>query len=757
MHFPIRAQGNREENISSNTADKDREGRDAALRQVAQNLASADNLSDVLRRVAELAFTGTRAKAVHLERVDFAAEEVEVIASVGDATPAIGGRVPFPGSLAEEVLTRRQPEVLERGELANRPIAGLLVNECHQCRALVVPMISEEEAVGAMIIFRLRDQETFSEEEIARMLLLGNLAALGLRRALVQAKLDESVARLRESKQLFELLVQGVRDYAIFMMDPEGRIVSWNQGAAAIKGYTESEIVGQHFSIFYTDEDRNRNHPENELRLARQNGSYREEGWRVRKDGSRFWGHVTITAVHDESAHLVGFSKVTRDLTERRKAEEQRDLLLERERTARIEAERASQAKSQFLTTMSHELRTPMNAVMGYADLLNAEIAGPLNPTQREFLDRIEASSKHLLSLIGDVLDMAKIEAGRVEVNVSPVDPVRAVAAAIQLITPLASAKGLSIQNACRDTDDVLVYADAGRLHQILVNLLSNAVKFNRPGGRITVSCGRVEARVPGGSDADRGPWVRLRVEDTGIGIAAEQLEKIWSPFFQVDSGHTRSTEGSGLGLSISRSLARLMGGDLLGQSEPGTGSTFLLFLPAAEPNAREAPSPDGERRGKERHSPGISIVKTAVLLEIEQIVGSYLGRLRVDPLLPKAWQMGDAELEDHAATLLVDIAEAVGAVEEAAGGASPILRDSQAIQRTLAERHGERREKAGWGADELRRDYQILREELEAAVKRRLERELREESAPAVHHGLNLFSQFLERAQLISLERLRS
>jgi PAS domain S-box-containing protein len=457
--------------------------------------------------------------------------------------------------------------------------------------------------------------------------------------------------------------------------------------------------------------------------------------------------------------------KRTRDLLRRELMSHGDDLealvaeLVQRRReaeAARAQAEAASHAKTEFLATMSHELRTPLNAIIGYVDLIDAELAGPVTPTQRSYLDRVRASSRHLVSLIGDVLDMGKIEAGRVQLHPRAVRADEAVDAALALVRPQAEANRLHLTSACVPGGDVVLHADPERLRQILVNVTGNAVKFTEPGGRITVTCGRVDELAYGAAPEGSGPWAVIRVQDTGIGIPADRMESIWRPFEQVDSGRTRAREGAGLGLAISRSLARLMGGDLVAHSEPGAGSTFVLLLPAAETDSARVP----ERRGRERHAEGISVVGDAVLAEVERIVHGYLARLRTDPEVPSAWRMSEAGLEDHAATLLVDIAGALNAVEEAAGAPSQVVRDAQEIQRMIAERHGQSRARSGWSPAELSRDYRILREELERAVRRRAERGTAgtgEVDSTAVEQGLALFTLFIERAEQTSLAILET
>ena len=426
--------------------------------------------------------------------------------------------------------------------------------------------------------------------------------------------------RLRESEQRFRLLVQSVVDYAIFMLDAHGRVASWNEGAERIKGYTADEIIGKHFSIFYLPDAVATAFPQYELEVAKETGRFEHEGWRVRKDGSQFWANVVITAVRDASGRLVGFAKVTRDLTPRRAAEEQARRLVAEE-AARAEAERlntllqdqateleqqteeaqalteeleqtneqlqqalydaeqardaareANRAKAEFLRVMSHELRTPLNAIGGYTELLDVGVYGPLTAEQRDTLARIERSQRHLLSLINDVLNFARLEAGRIEVSLSPVSVRDVVLGLEPLVAPQLRAKELDYVVAEQEPipDDLYVSADYDKLEQILLNLLSNAIKFTPASGRISVGARRSGDSV--------GIWVR----DNGIGIPVDKLEKVFEPFVQIDRTPGSAHEGTGLGLSISRDLARAMGGELSVVSDADGGSVFTLMLPAA-------------------------------------------------------------------------------------------------------------------------------------------------------------------------------
>ena len=401
-----------------------------------------------------------------------------------------------------------------------------------------------------------------------------------------------------EIGELHRLLVESVQDYAIFALDPRGYVLTWNTGARRLKGYEAEDIIGRHFSIFYPPERVAEGFPDYELRVATRVGRFEDEGWRVRKDGTRFWANVVITALFDPDRRLVGFAKVTRDLTERRAAEakaiadarhvaaqeaartaaEHRAAELHglaeqlRRQTAELdarrrEAEAANRAKSEFLAAMSHELRTPLNAIGGYAELLELEISGPVTPQQREHIERIRRSQQHLLGIINDILNFSRIEAGQLTYDMADVPMHEVIESVSHMIAPQALSKQLTFEpGAC--PPHVRAWVDRAKVEQILLNLLSNAVKFTEPGGRITVDCALTDDQVA------------ITVCDTGVGIAADQLERIFEPFVQVGRTLTSMREGTGLGLAISRDLAQAMRGNLTVESTAGEGSAFTLTLP---------------------------------------------------------------------------------------------------------------------------------------------------------------------------------
>lgn len=621
----------------------------------------------------------------------------------------------------------------------------------------------------------------------------------------------------REQDALYRLLIETVSDYAIFALDSEGRVLSWNPGAERFKGYTSDEIIGRHFSVFYPDEDIAAGKPDTELKVASKAGRFEDEGWRIRKNGSRFWANVVITALRDGDGKLVGFAKVTRDLTAHRAAEEQarnlaaetaahataeekrqelevlaqklqeqgeelaaqneemqslveeleqanddmqatlveaeearevateaerrervgraraellqqlsaelavaitpadviaavinradnafpqgartvialrnevldelelvqtsnmpqealerwrhiplstttpltdavrtgeplflesekdwadlypslvpitdnrglsarmalplmaagrsigamgvafseprrftpedrefaltvaglsavaldRAQLFEAEKIARTAAESANMAKGEFLATMSHELRTPLNAIGGHVDLLAMEIHGPINDTQREALQRVKRAQLHLLGLITDLLNFARLERGKLEYRIESLVIQEVIADIAPMIEPQVASKGLTYDVHLPESP-IKVVADREKLVQIILNLMSNSVKFTPTSGRIMVD-------IAERSDGTQPPnIVFLRVSDTGIGIPTDKLETIFDPFVQLSQGLAARRDGTGLGLSISRALARAMGGDLRARSIAGTSTTFTVTLPRA-------------------------------------------------------------------------------------------------------------------------------------------------------------------------------
>lgn len=497
---------------------------------------------------------------------------------------------------------------------------------------------------------------------------------------------------IRGSAELYRLLIENVQDYAIFMLSPDGYVVSWNEGAERIKGYREEEVLGRHASVFYPDAARERGDPERELRVVRATGRSEVESWRVRKDGSLLWATTVMTALRGPDGRLIGFGTIVRDLTdrkrisrqyeesrqryrslfeynpdavfafdfegrlhsvnpaaaalsgysvgelldlsflslippgertraqarfrraaagepqwletallpregprvelsvavvpilvhgeilgvyaiaedvtERKRGEAEREMLLEREREARGEAEAANRAKSDFLAVVSHELRTPLNAITGYTDLVYEGDSGPLTPTQHKHLGRVRESAGRLLALIEQILDYTRMDTGEeAGGEVQPVDLTLLLRDVVEYVAPKAAERGLEVRLDAPGASS-RVRTDPGKVRRIVQQLLSNAIKFTPAGEvRVFLECDDRE--------------VRIGVADTGVGIRPEHQERIFEPFWQVGEVNTRTADGTGLGLSLTRRVARQLGGEISVQSEPLRGSTFVLRFPA--------------------------------------------------------------------------------------------------------------------------------------------------------------------------------
>ncbi len=367
---------------------------------------------------------------------------------------------------------------------------------------------------------------------------------------------------LQEEQERFQLLVQSVRDYAIFMLDPEGRIATWNEGARRLKGYESEEIIGQHFSRFYTEEDRKRGHPAEELEIARREGLYHEEGWRLRKDGSRFWAGVTLTALY-RNGKLVGFAKVTRDLTERMRHEQA--------------LQEAVRVRDEFLSIASHELRTPLTSLELQFSSLQRSSTWADERAQSK-LATIGRQVDRLTALVESLLDVSRVMAGRFTLELEPVDLGRLLEEVLGRFRAQAAKVGSELVLSL--PEGVVGQWDRLRLEQIVTNLLSNALKYG-PGKPIEIGVT---------ADAD---VVTLRVRDYGMGISPGDQARIFERFERAVS--QRHFGGLGLGLWIVRQIVLALGGYISVRSQPGQGSEFMVTLPRVAP----APHPS------DRHSEG--------------------------------------------------------------------------------------------------------------------------------------------------------
>jgi PAS domain S-box-containing protein len=374
------------------------------------------------------------------------------------------------------------------------------------------------------------------------------------------AELDDRAERLRQAEDRLRLLLDSVHDYAIFMVNPDGTVASWNIGAQRIFGYLAEEIMGDHFARFYPAAESENGVPANHLKFAREYGRAESECHRVRKNGDSFSAQWLLTPVRSGSGELRGYSLVVRDITERKQLEEAL-----RRRAEDLDA--ANRAKEDFLATLSHELRTPLNAMLGWTRLLRL---GRLDTegTARA-LETIERNARLQEQLIADILDVSRIITGKLRLDVRPIELAVLVEAAADSIRPAAEAKGIAVDLSIAFRGRVT--GDPDRLQQVIWNLLTNAVKFTPSGGRIGVSLSRL------------GSVAELAVSDNGEGIAPEFLPFIFDRFRQGDTSVTRPHGGLGLGLAIVRHLVELHGGRVqVFSAGPGRGATFTVHLPTS-------------------------------------------------------------------------------------------------------------------------------------------------------------------------------
>lgn len=410
----------------------------------------------------------------------------------------------------------------------------------------------------------------------------------------------ESDDALKRSEEQFRLLVKSVQDYAILMLDPAGRVVTWNDGAQRLKGYTAEEIVGQSFERFYPPEKVAEGFPKKELEIAARDGRFEDEDLRVRKDGSRYWANVIITAMRDDAGRLVGFGKVTRDLTARREAEQQgRQLAAEQARNeavaarnqelqqlnaqleaavsdaqkardaaerARSETEDAYRELDQFAYVASHDLKAPLRGISSLAGWINEEVGDRLNPESARHMRLLQGRVQRLQALIDGILAYSR--AGRVRTKPELVDTGRLVREVIDLQAPTA----VTIDVAPRMPT---VEAERVPLQQVFLNLIGNAIKYgaaDRDDAKIAISWRDVD-------DA-----YEFAIADNGPGIAPDFHERIWGVFQRLESRD--KVEGTGIGLAVVKKVVETRGGQIFLESAPGQGATFRFTWPKAQAGA---------------------------------------------------------------------------------------------------------------------------------------------------------------------------
>jgi PAS domain S-box-containing protein len=450
-------------------------------------------------------------------------------------------------------------------------------------------------------------------ERPVRTLTLVSLVRSSLRARMRQYQVRAHLAQqeraqraIQEGEQRFRLIIENLTDYAIFLIDTQGCVASWNTGAEHMLGYTADEVLGQPAARFFLNDEGTAGVLRREMTEAEAAGRATSTGWRVRKDGARLFVEGLLIAVRDEHGEVLAFAKFMKNITEKHRIEGEREEALQSERVARSESERVSRMKDEFLATLGHELRTPLNAMLGWSQVLRRQPA--LTRPLLEGLDVIERNARMQAQIIEDLLDMSRIISGKIRLDVQQVDLASVVEAAVTAIRPTAQAKGIRLQ-VVLDPLARAVRGDPHRLQQIFWNLLTNALKFTPKDGRVAVTLERVNSHL------------EVSVSDSGEGIEPAFLPHVFERFRQADASTSRRHGGLGLGLSIVKQLVELHGGTVSAKSSgTGMGASFRVALPvmaangfdAAEGEAREHPARSASADGNARlhaHLRGVKVL----------------------------------------------------------------------------------------------------------------------------------------------------
>ena len=419
----------------------------------------------------------------------------------------------------------------------------------------------------------------------------------------------EAHQALIEAERRFRILVQGVTDYAIYMLDPEGRVTNWNSGAQRIKGYAPDEIIGQHFSRFYTPEDLEVETPKRALQTARDTGRYEAEGWRVKKDGERFWASVVIDAVRDENGELIGFAKITRDMTEKRAAQ----LQLEESREQLFRSQKM-EALGQLTGGLAHDFNNLLTAILGASDLAGRNTDKP--EKLKRMLEGIRNSAQRGASLTKQLLAFARAQ----PLEIKSIDLKSFLDDVTTLLRPsLRSNIEVAIENS---TDLWRVQADAAALELALLNLAFNARDAMKDGGTLKISA--TNRVLEGKPEGLRGKHVALRVADTGTGMSRETMDRVFEPFFTTKS----FGEGTGLGLSQVFGFSKQLGGAVTVESKLGEGATFTLYLPATV----SVPATDTDHANSVHGRGRVLIVEDDLL--VAELAAGMLGELGFEAIV---------------------------------------------------------------------------------------------------------------------------
>jgi len=365
----------------------------------------------------------------------------------------------------------------------------------------------------------------------------------------------------------YKLLVDSIEDYAIFLLDPNGIVMSWNKGAERNKGYKSSEIIGKHFSIFYTQQDVDAQKPQKELEIAQRIGRIEDEDWRVRKNGSRFWANVIITALRNPSGELVGFAKVTRNLTDRKRQEDELRKANMQLRKQQQELQRLNDSKNEFISLASHQLRTPATITKQLLGVLLAGYSDKLTPAQTTFIQKAQSSNERQIFIVNSLLEVAQLDAGKVVLHKTMADLKKMVSDVIDEQSEIIHRRKQTVSlRAAANVPKVAI--DTKYFRMAIENIIDNASKYTHESGTIKVSIKLVAGVVV------------IGITDNGVGIAAADIDSLFKKFNRIPNELSEHVSGSGLGLYWVRKVIELHGGTITVKSRPHRGTTFTISVP---------------------------------------------------------------------------------------------------------------------------------------------------------------------------------
>lgn len=376
-----------------------------------------------------------------------------------------------------------------------------------------------------------------------------------------------AVSQSDDTKNRYQLLVESVQDYAIYLCDTSGYIETWNIGAELIKGYSADEIVGKHISLFYPPGDAISGKPDRDLLIAAEDSHTEDQGWRVKKDGSRFWADVTITALRDKGDSLINFAIITKDITDKKRSNNALVAANKLLKYQHVEMEALNNIKDEFVTLASHQLRTPATGIKQFLGLLLEGYAGELSSQQTEYIKKAYNSNERQIDLVNSLLRTAQVDAGRVSLNKTFANLPTMIREVVEGLHEVFENRHqtVSIQGVTQMTD---IYIDEARMRMVLENLIDNASKYTEPNGRIVITLSETKGHVA------------LSVKDTGVGISDANIKHVFEKFNRIPNKLSDSVGGTGLGLYWAKKIVVLHKGTIKVNSQLDIGTEFIVRLP---------------------------------------------------------------------------------------------------------------------------------------------------------------------------------